>query len=224
MARTQDTSWWVNSRVKRIADVCAVVIALPWLLLLTGGFMLAILIIDRAKPLIVQRRIGKDGVPFPLTKLTTTGRFRALDPSQGINSPHVTRLGKLLRLTIIDETPQLIVSVLRGDMSVVGPRPLLQVDIDLMKKRLGQREYDEWLAAYTACTPGWTGKFGQASRMFTPQSDAYLRARKLHDISYLQTATPWMDFKIVLVHFKLFYIDLRYRNKMKRLRRKQIKN
>lgn len=202
---------WVLSWQKRIADLVLWVAWLAPVLFLTVLGAVLVIAFDRSRPFFAQRRIGKDGKVFTLYKLNTMGRFCGADSSKGADDPRATKLGVFLRWTIWDEIPQILINVPLGTMSMVGPRPLIAEDFALMKSQLGTVEYSEWYKAYISCLPGWTGKFGVDSRKFPNQSTAYLRARKYHDISYSLAATPLMDAKIIMLHFKLFYLDLRHR-------------
>ncbi len=200
---------WINSTTKRVLDIVLLIPLLPLWITLVACMVIAVIICDRAVPIICQQRIGKRGKPFVFYKINTMGRTRGNDIGQGANDPRATRLGRLLRLLIFDEIPQKVINVVRGDMGLVGPRPLLQADITLMKQRLSAKDYDAWYAAYTLARPGWTGKFGSASRRFVPGSDEYLHGRKYHDISYVQTANLLMDLRILAVHYGLFFVDLK---------------
>jgi lipopolysaccharide/colanic/teichoic acid biosynthesis glycosyltransferase len=163
MARDEARSAWVDCGVKRAVDICGVVVVSPFLVGLLIILMVLIVCIDRAWPLFWQMRVGKDGVPFRFYKLNTMGSNRAMDISRGADDKRATWLGRMLRLTILDEVPQILINVLLGDMVLVGPRPLLQADIDFMKQQLTVDEYTRWYRAYTSGRPGWTGKFGLSS-------------------------------------------------------------
>lgn len=209
---------WINSTTKRVFDIVLLLPLLPLWIGLVLLMMVAVLLCDRAMPIIVQQRIGKHGQPFVFYKINTMGRIRGNDSGLGANDPRATRLGKLLRLLIFDEIPQKVINVMRGDMGLVGPRPLLRADITLMRHRLSPEDYNAWYTAYTAARPGWTGKFGVASRRLQPGSDEYLQERKHHDVSYVQTANLAMDLRILAIHYGLFFVDL----KRRRMGRKSI--
>ena len=201
-------SYWIESRAKRSVDFLIVLLFSPVLIVLIVIIALLIICVDRSVPLFRQQRVGKNGVTFYLYKLNTMGRVWGDDPSQGAQDARATALGKWLRWTILDEIPQILVNVLRGDMSLVGPRPLLQKDITLMKQRLPKDDFSLWYETYRSMRPGWTGKFGVSSRQFRIQSDEYLRARYVHDLAYRRQATPWLDVKIIFLHAILPYLDV----------------
>lgn len=199
---------WVDCRTKRAIDLTLIIAALPLLILITALLSLIVIVFDGTWPIFGQERVGKGGRLFTLYKLNTMKGLVCSDSGAGSCDPRATGLGKLLRCAILDETPQLLINVLRGDMAIVGPRPLVPVDIALMRSRLNREMFCQWYDAYTSCKPGWTGQFGYYSRKLVPQSQQYLQTRQQQDILYRQTASFWKDFKIICVHFKLFYIDI----------------
>jgi len=98
--------------------------------------------------------------------------------------PRITRVGSLLRRTSMDELPQLI-NVLRGDMSLVGPRPPIDYEVD---------EYDAWhLRRLLEAKPGLTGLW-QVSGRSRVSFDDMVRL----DLRYAKTWSPWLDLKILL--------------------------
>lgn len=118
------------SQAKRIADVAIATTALACLAPLISVAAVAIRFDSPGPILYRQTRLGKDAQPFVILKLRTMHhRSTPVDQLQEAvlsegRDPRITRLGRVLRSTSIDELPQLI-NVLRGDMSLVGPRPLL---------------------------------------------------------------------------------------------------
>lgn len=203
-------SYWIDSPLKRAFDVCLVLVVSPFLVALIVLLSVFILIADRSWPLFSQQRIGRNGTPFRFYKLNTMGRHRSDEPSGGSGDARATKLGKMLRWMILDEVPQVLINVLNGDMSLVGPRPLLQADIDLMRRHLGSEGFATWFVAYCSVRPGWTGRFGVSSRRFKIHSGRYLYARKKFDIEYIQTASWQMDIKTICIHALLPFIDKNY--------------
>lgn len=120
---------------------------------------------DRGSPFFVQRRVGRDGIRFAVVKLRTMNE-----------SGVVTRMGRWLRPTGIDEVPQLV-HVLLGQMSLVGPRPLAPRDLD----RLSQ--HDAEFARRLAVRPGITGlvqvRGGRSARHCGKLERLYARRRTL---------------------------------------------
>lgn len=86
-----------------------------------------------------QRRIGRDGTPFEILKLRTmTDRAQETGPGVVADDPRITRVGRFLRDTSIDELPQLF-NVLKNDMSMVGPRPTLGYQVEQYTERQRRR-------------------------------------------------------------------------------------
>ncbi len=145
-------------RVKRVVDVA---IALPALLVF-GPLMtfvaLGIRFVDGVSPIFRQERVGKNGVPFTIYKFQTMvhdAEELKLDLTNELDGPifkmesdpRITKFGSFLRKTSIDELPQLI-NVLRGDMSLVGPRPFIESEVVMAPESFRERE---------VVTPGMTG-------------------------------------------------------------------
>lgn len=126
----------VNHRGKRVLDVAVALLALLVLLPLLVLTALAVFLQDRGPVLYRQRRVGFQGREFSIFKFRSMVRgadrqvidLRERNMTDGLlfkihQDPRVTRVGRLLRRTSLDELPQLL-NVVRGDMSLVGPRPL----------------------------------------------------------------------------------------------------
>src|SRR3990172_7977331 len=122
----------VRSAPKRLLDVllsgCGLVLSAP----LWGLFALAVKLEDRGPVFFAQDRVGLDREPFQALKFRSMvpdaeARVGALQATHG--DPRVTRIGRLLRATAMDELPQLW-NIFRGDMSFVGPRPLRPGEIE----------------------------------------------------------------------------------------------
>jgi lipopolysaccharide/colanic/teichoic acid biosynthesis glycosyltransferase len=109
-------------RLKRLADVVAGLIAVPFLLAAVPFVLLGNLVANRGPLLYTQDRVGKGGAPFRIVK------FRTMRPGGTSNEwtreddPRITPFGRVLRVTHVDELPQAW-NMLRGDLAVVGPRP-----------------------------------------------------------------------------------------------------
>jgi lipopolysaccharide/colanic/teichoic acid biosynthesis glycosyltransferase len=136
--------------LKRAADI---VIALPLVVLtapLVALLALAVRLESPGDPIYRQTRVGKDGRPFEIYKLRTmvTGaEYTGAGLAIAAGDPRITRLGTMLRRYSLDELPNLW-NVLRGDMSIVGPRPTLKGQVD---------QYTERQRGRLAVKPGITG-------------------------------------------------------------------
>lgn len=96
--------------------------------------------IDTRSPFFSQKRVGKNGNAFILLKFRTMKPGTASVGTHMIDPDAITRFGKFLRKTKIDELPQLI-NVLKGDMSLVGPRPCLPIQNELIRERSKRNVY-----------------------------------------------------------------------------------
>jgi len=124
--------------MKRLFDFCVAAFAL--LLLAVPLFCLAILVRTKlGSPVVfVQTRPGKDGKPFRMVKFRTMTDERGADGTLLPDAERLTRFGRLLRATSLDELPELW-NVLKGDMSLVGPRPLLMEYLPLYSPEQARR-------------------------------------------------------------------------------------
>ena len=149
----------MSYRGKRALDVavagCALVVAAPAL----GVAALLIRLETHGHPIYRQRRVGMHGEPFDLYKLRTmVSGAEAMGAGLAVDAgdSRITRLGAVLRRTSMDELPNLV-NVLRGEMSIVGPRPTVQVQVDRYTERQRGR-----LGVRPGLT-GWAQIHGRAS-------------------------------------------------------------
>ena len=182
--------------MKRTIDLTFVLLSFPFWLPLLGVIELIITITSPGAPAIfTQFRTGKGGKRFSMYK------FRSMVPDAEVlkenyahlnelqwpdfkitNDPRITKVGKVLRKTSLDELPQLI-NVLKGEMSLVGPRPT----------SFGAETYKLWQTERLDVMPGMTGLWqivGRAQLEF----DDRLRL----DIAYIDRASIWFDINILL--------------------------
>ena len=146
---------------------------------------LAIKLEDRGPVLYRQRRVGKDGVDFELLKLRTmVVGAEKIGAGLAVNrgDSRITRTGRLLRRLSLDELPQLW-NILRGDMSVVGPRPTLRHQVDSYTPQ--QRRRLEVKPGLT----GWAQVNGRASLPWDQ--------RIVLDVWYVEHRSIWLDLRIL---------------------------
>jgi len=143
-----------------------------------------------------QTRIGKDGKPFRMYKFRSMvsnaeellGELLKRNEIRGAmfkmkDDPRITRVGRFIRKTSIDELPQLW-NVLKGDMSLVGPRPPLPREVE---------EYTEYDRQRLAVVPGCTGLWQVSGR-----NDVGFAEMVELDLQYIGKKSLWMDIKILL--------------------------
>ena len=171
--------------LKRMCDGliagCLLVVLSPVLLAISIGVRLT----SRGPAIFRQRRAGRDGRPFTFYKFRTM-RLDAdpfgPSPKSG-EDPRLTRFGKFLREYSLDELPQLV-NIARGDMSLVGPRPLYVSQI---------AEWDERQRKRLLVKPGLTGLAQVSGR------GELTREEKLEfDVKYVEQAGLWLDARILL--------------------------
>ena len=136
--------------------------------------------------LFVSKRCGKNGVLFNFLKFRTMNVGAPLLASHAIDAPqYLTRIGKFLRKTSLDEIPQLW-NVIRGEMSLVGPRPVIPSETNLVEARraLGVHKI---LPGIT----GWAQINGRDHISFQEKADL--------DYEYMQKQSMWFDLKIIFI-------------------------
>jgi undecaprenyl phosphate N,N'-diacetylbacillosamine 1-phosphate transferase len=179
----------IQAAVKRAIDVVVSFVALAVLSPLLLLIALAVRLTSPGPALFRQRRLGKDGVPFTLYKFRSmfvnSPDIRNPDGStfNAKDDPRVTPLGRFLRKTSLDELPQLI-NVLKGDMSLVGPRPD-QVD--------QYQYYSAEEKRKLLVKPGITGLAAVKVR-----NTATWAQRKQLDIEYVERQSLWLDLVILV--------------------------
>ena len=171
-------------RSKRVIDLTVAVIALA----LLGPLMLVIALLVRLMTgvpvLFRQERPGLRGKPFVMYKFRTMNSERDASGNLLPDDQRLTRLGKLLRKTSLDELPELF-NVLEGDMSLVGPRPLLMEYLPL---------YTPWQSRRHDVKPGITGWAQLNGRNGIPISK-----RLELDVWYVDHWSLWLDIKILII-------------------------
>jgi Undecaprenyl-phosphate galactose phosphotransferase WbaP len=212
LATSYKLNMFWNWGIKRLIDLSFVIIGglviLPFLLVIA----LLIKISSPGPVLYSQSRIGKNGKPFKIFKF----RSMVLDADKRLEEllssspelkaeydvhrklkkdPRITGIGKFLRRTSFDEFPQLI-NILRGEMSMVGPRPMLSDEIEKYGRQF-KRNY--------SITPGMTGLWQVSGRS---DNDNFYTAHVFYDSYYFQNWSVWLDMWIL---YKTFGAVLRGR-------------
>jgi len=183
----------VGKRGFDLAVSALALLAISPLLLIVA---IAIKLNDGGPVFFKQRRVGQNGMPFEMIKFRSMvlnaeelrAELEASSERSGplfkmTNDPRITPVGRIIRELSIDELPQMF-NILRGDMSLVGPRPALPDEA---------AQFDTTLQRRNLVTPGLTGLWQAEAR-----SDAdFNRFREL-DLRYMSTASPALDFWIIL--------------------------
>ncbi|NOX98118.1 MAG: sugar transferase [Nitrospirae bacterium] len=171
---------------KRILDIIG---AMFGLIFLSPLFLLMAILIKRESPGPVffgQERIGQDGKPFRMYKFRSMVASAANDPPVKVKSEEdtrVTRIGRFLRKTSIDELPQLF-NVFKGNMSLVGPRPETYLYVS---------QYNKWNKRRLYLRPGMTG----LAQSLGVRGDTSIDEKTKYDIEYMEDQSLWLDIKIL---------------------------
>ena len=190
--------YWFLRRCQDIAlSAAALLVLWPFMLLVA-----VVIVLDSpgAGPIFSQTRIGRDGKPFTFYKFRSM-RPRAEEELEGLleqnemqgpvfkikEDPRITRVGKFIRKTSIDELPQLW-NVLRGEMSIVGPRPGIPREVE---------QYDEYARQRLLVTPGLTCFWQIQPSRNELTFDEWVAL----DVKYIRERSFLTDWKIILATF-----------------------
>ncbi|MGI9666932.1 MAG: sugar transferase [Acidimicrobiia bacterium] len=176
--------------VKRMLDVVLVVVTAPLWLALWGVVYVVVKMDSRGNAMYRQQRVGRHGELFTLTKFRTMVHDAESDGPRfaAENDPRITRVGKFLRKSRLDEIPQLW-NVLLGDLAVVGPRPERTVFVEQFSKEIPF--YD----SRHLVRPGVTG---WAQVHYGYADDQAEAVEKLtYDLYYIKHSSFWLDIQIM---------------------------
>jgi lipopolysaccharide/colanic/teichoic acid biosynthesis glycosyltransferase len=177
---------WMLS--KRIVDVVLSLAGLGLTSPLIAMMAVLVRLDSRGNPFFVRERVGKDGCIFRLYKMRTFKRecFGVVFPGEeiGAEDARLTRVGHLLRRTKLDELPQLW-NVVLGDMSLVGPRPDIPIQVEKYTPRQRKR---------LAVKPGLTGVAQISGNTFLSWPD-----RIELDLWYIRHGSLWLDLRILFL-------------------------
>lgn len=192
------------ARLKRLLDIVVTLLLLPFIAIVMALVAIAIRLDSKGPILFRQKRVGLNGEDFELLK------FRSMYPNSDdrlhrqaiekylankvlnngvaaykqVDDPRVTRVGKFIRKTSLDELPQFL-NVLRGEMSLVGPRPPLRYEVD---------QYSHHDTLRLCGKPGLTGIWQVYARSQVPFAEMVAM-----DIDYLQRQSLWLDLKLIVL-------------------------
>lgn len=197
-------SVWRNRMYKRIFDLACVLLGGMVLLPFIAIIAMMVAYDNKGQVIFAHRRIGKNGQEFPCYKFQTMipnaqeklEEYLAANPDARkeweesfklTDDPRVTKLGSFLRKTSLDELPQLW-NVIRGDMSLVGPRPIVRKEIV---------KYGIYFREYSMVLPGITGMWQTSGR-----SDTTYEERVAMDTWYVRNWSVWVDIMYLVKTFK----------------------
>lgn len=181
--------------VKRTVDIVlsllGIVIASPFMIIIA----LAVKLYDRGPVLYKQERLTRDGRPFMIYKFRSMGMDSEVQGARlaAKGDKRVTPVGRVIRNIHFDELPQLF-NILKGDMSIVGPRPERQEIQDL---------YAEEIPEFVLRTKVKAGLTGYAQVYGKYNTTPYDKLK--FDLTYIENYSLWLDIKIMLLTFKILF-------------------
>ncbi len=171
-----------ENRIKRLFDIVLATVGVVFFFPCCITIIIILLFSNKGKVFYLQQRIGKDEIPFVIIK------FRTLNKE---SKPSF--FSRLLRSTAMDELPQLI-SILKGDMSFVGPRPLMISEITSMKE-------GELFKQRSRITPGLTG----CAQIFLSKKSS-LKEKFLYDIWYGMHKNFLLDIELIGISLMITFL------------------
>jgi len=183
-----------NLFIKRFLDIIIASINLVLLAPLFAIITIVLFITYDGEPFFIQKRPGKNGELFHIIKFKTMTNQKDTEGNLLPDSKRLTKLGNFVRSISIDEIPQLI-NVLRGDMSIVGPRPLLPEYLSL---------YNETQKRRHEVKPGITG-WAQINK----ENINSWQSKFEYDLWYIENKSFFLDLKIVFLTIKKVFIPLK---------------
>lgn len=182
--------------VKRVLDLIVAIIGLVVSIIPMALIVLLIKLESPGPAIYVHNRIGKDGKPLPLLKfrsmvMNAEEMIKNFTPAEKAeweanfkleNDPRITKMGKFLRRSSLDELPQLV-NIIKGELSIVGPRPVVAKELE---------KYGDRQAKFLSVTPGLTGYWQAYAR-----STCSYEERMEMELYYVDNASFWWDVKIV---------------------------
>jgi lipopolysaccharide/colanic/teichoic acid biosynthesis glycosyltransferase len=177
---------------KRLSDICASVVLLLLSLPITLLVAIGLFVANNGRPFFFQVRPGLHGRLFKIVKFKTMNDKRDKQGNLLSDAERLTSMGKFVRKTSLDELPQLI-NVLKGDMSIVGPRPLLPEYLTLYNAT--QKRRHEVRPGIT----GWAQVNGRNAISWTEKFS--------FDVWYVDNQSFWLDLKILVKTVKKVFVS-----------------
>jgi lipopolysaccharide/colanic/teichoic acid biosynthesis glycosyltransferase len=175
--------------IKRILDLTIATIIFIFVSPIFLFITVFLAIANSGKPFFLQERPGKDEKIFKVIKFKTMNDKRDVDGKLLSDAERLTSIGRFVRKTSLDEIPQLI-NVIKGDMSLIGPRPLLVKYLPLYSKEQKKRHNVRPGITGWAQIHGWRGETDTLDKM---------EKRIEYDLWYIRHWSFWLDIRIILM-------------------------
>lgn len=174
---------FIKNLIDLLIALCGIIVMSPIFIMIT----ILLFIVNDGKPFFFQKRPGKNGLLFRIVKFKTMNNKKDKNGNLLSDAERLTVVGSFVRKTSLDELPQLL-NVIKGDMSLIGPRPLLPEYLPLYSKEQYRRHEVKpgitgWAQINGRNAIGWSQKF------------------KL-DVWYVDHLSFWLDLKIILLTIK----------------------
>lgn len=189
----------VNKLLKRLMDIAGALFGIILTSPIMLGAAIAVKLSSPGPVIFKQERIGLHSKPFYMYKFRSMELQKPSEEQKAWtvkNDPRVTGVGRILRKTSLDELPQLF-NILKGDMSLVGPRPERPLFVDKFKE-----EIPRYMVKHQV-RPGLTG-WAQVNGY---RGDTSIRKRIEYDLYYIENWTLWLDIKIIFMTFFTGFIN-----------------
>ncbi len=178
---------------KRLTDIGISLLALILLSPLMLGCALAIKLEDRGSVFYKQKRLTKYGRVFEVYKFRTMKEENSIHKSVTEDDDRITKVGKVLRKYRIDELPQML-NILKGDMTVVGPRPEMLENVEKYTSELPEFSYRLRMKAGLTGLAQISGKYNTSPR-----------DKLVMDLMYIENYSIWQDFKLIFQTITVFF-------------------
>ncbi len=178
--------------IKRLTDLAVAIVGLVLTSPIMLGCAIAIKLEDHGKVMYKQKRLTKYGRVFEVYKFRTMKEENSIHKSVTADDDRITKVGRVLRKFRIDELPQLI-NILKGDMTVVGPRPEMLENVEKYTEELPEFSYRLRMKA------GLTGLAQISGKYNTSPKD-----KLVMDLMYIENYSIWQDFKLIFQTITVF--------------------
>ena len=176
---------------KRSLDLLLILLFFPIILLIIILLIFILFVFTWQNPFFIQERTGKNKIIFKLIKFKTMNDVRDQNNNLLSDDKRVTKIGKFLRKTSLDELPT-IINIIKGDMSIVGPRPLLKEYLIL---------YDNYQLKRFNVLPGLTGL-----AQINGRNSISWKQKFKYDVEYVENQSIFLDLIIILKSIKIVLI------------------
>lgn len=188
---------YLRGNLKPAMELCIAVGITPPAALAVSLGAGALYLEHRLDPIFIQERLGQALQPIDIVKLRTFPfKNDFADRSNGDSDDRALPIARLIRKAKVDDLAMLW-NFYKGDIALVGPRPVVQSEVEATYDVLSVSERTDWQRARTIAKAGAVSLFNMTSRQLDPMSDTYLLARVEADLEYVESASAGVDLAIL---------------------------